>query len=251
MTRKPRKIDASVPMALYQQVKLHILQRIQSGEWPAGTRVPSENRLVEQLGISRMTINRALRELTDEGHLDRLHGVGTFVRERRPVMAFLEVRSIGVEIAEWGGVHSSDVHLVREEKADEVTAAAMGLAAGQPVFHSVIVHKDRERPVQLSDRFVNPAIAPDYLDQDFTRITPNAYLTRVAPIQETEHVVEAILPDPRAQKLLRIPSTEPCLLLNRRTWSFGQVATKSLLLYPGSRYRIGGRFKPPVRVDPL
>jgi GntR family histidine utilization transcriptional repressor len=134
------------------------------------------------------------------------------------------------------------IHLLREERAIETVAAALGLKVNQAVYHSVIVHKDRNQPVQLSDRFVNPAVAPDYLAQNFTRMTPNEYLTRVAPIQETEHVVEAILPDRRAQKLLKIETNEPCLLLNRRTWSFGQVATKAHILYPGSRYRIGGRF---------
>ena len=96
--------------------------------------------------------------------------------------------------------------------------------------------------MQFSDRFVNPSVAPDYLAQDFTRVTPNAYLTRIAPIQEAEHVVEAVLPTPQDQRLLVFGPNEPCLLLNRRTWSFGMVATKTLLLYPGSRYRLGGRF---------
>jgi GntR family histidine utilization transcriptional repressor len=244
-------LDATAPQALYQQVKNYILDRILSGEWPPEERIPSENQMVKQLGVSRMTANRALRELTSEGYLVRIHGVGTFVKTHKPMMALLEVKSIAVEIAEWGGVHSCDVHVLKEEKVSEAVAANMGLTVGRPVYRSVIVHKDHDQPVQLSDRFVNPAVAPDYLAQDFTRMTPNEYLTRVAPIQETEHVVEAILPDRRAQELLKIDATAPCLLLNRRTWSFGQVATKALLLYPGSRYRIGGRFEMPSNVDPL
>ena len=48
---------------LYAKVKDHILENIRSGAWEAGRRVPSENELVESFGISRMTANRALREL--------------------------------------------------------------------------------------------------------------------------------------------------------------------------------------------
>ena len=242
-------LSASAPQALYQQVKTYILDRILSGEWLPERRVPSENQLVARLGVSRMTVNRALRELASEGYLVRIHGVGTFVQERKPMMALLEVKSIAIEIVEWGGVYSCEVYLLREEKATDTIAAVMGLKLGHTVFHSVIVHKDHNQPVQLSDRFVNPAVAPEYLAQDFTRVTPNEYLTRVAPIQETEHVVEAILPDKRAQNFLKIKATEPCLLLNRRTWSFGQVATKATLLYPGSRYRIGGRFETPPDIE--
>jgi GntR family histidine utilization transcriptional repressor len=242
-----RKNPDRPPRARYQEVKDYVLDGIRSGRWRPGDRVPSEHQIVGTIGVSRATANRALRELAQEGHLVRLHGAGTFVRENRPPMAFLAVRNIADEIAGWGGAHRAEVHLLREERAGGALAAAMGLSDGQPVYRSVIVHKDGDRPVQLSDRFVNPAVAPDYLRQDFTRITPNAYLTRIAPIQEAEHVVEAVLPDPRAQRLLRIAAGEPCLLLHRRTWSFGLVATKARLLHPGSRYRLGGRFA--VRSD--
>ena len=53
---------------------------IRSGAWAPGARVPSENELVESFGISRMTANRALRELTADGFLARVPGVGTFVQ---------------------------------------------------------------------------------------------------------------------------------------------------------------------------
>jgi GntR family histidine utilization transcriptional repressor len=231
------------PQPLYRQVKNYILERINSGKWGAKDRVPSENQLVKSLGVSRMTANRALRELTSEGHLVRLHGIGTFVAERKPQVALLEIRSIDDEIAMWGGQHSAEVHLLREETANRELAAAMGIPERAPVFRSVTVHQDNGRPVQLSDRYVNPAVAPHYLEQDFTRITPNRYLTSFAPIQEAEHVVEAILPDKLTQELLAVKPNEPCLLLHRVTWSFGVVATKSRLIHPGSRYRLGGRLK--------
>ena len=51
-------------LPLYAKVKDHILGQIRAGVWAAGSRVPSENQLVETFGISRMTANRALRELT-------------------------------------------------------------------------------------------------------------------------------------------------------------------------------------------
>ena len=69
------------PQPLYAKVKDHILLHIRSGAWAPGARVPSENELVESFGISRMTANRALRELTADGFLARVPGVGTFVRE--------------------------------------------------------------------------------------------------------------------------------------------------------------------------
>src|SRR6201994_4788209 len=90
---------------LYLQVKRHILDNIDSGKWAAASRVPSENDLVKTFGVSRMTANRALRELSDEGVLVRIAGVGSFVAERQAHAHPLEVRGIADEIRSRGHVY--------------------------------------------------------------------------------------------------------------------------------------------------
>ena len=89
-------------LPLYARVKDHILGNIRSGAWAPGQRVPSENELVESFGISRMTANRALRELMAEGFLSRVPGVGTFVREAPALSSLVELRNIAEEIAQRG-----------------------------------------------------------------------------------------------------------------------------------------------------
>ncbi len=63
----------------YLQLKELIIGQISAGELQPRDRVPSENELVDATGVSRMTANRALRELNDEGYVERVAGVGTFV----------------------------------------------------------------------------------------------------------------------------------------------------------------------------
>lgn len=70
----------SAPAPFYEKVKQAISEKIHSGVWRPHDRIPSEAELVAQFGFSRMTINRALRELTDEGLLVRLQGVGNLCR---------------------------------------------------------------------------------------------------------------------------------------------------------------------------
>lgn len=234
----------SSPQPLYQKVKDHILGLIQSGEWVPDTCIPSENQLVDQLKVSRMTINRALRELTEAGHLIRLQGVGTFVAHPKPLKALLEIRSIVDEIQERGGIHSANVHLLAEEKAYTELALVMQIPVGAPVFHSIVVNRDRGIPVQLADEFVNPLLAPAYLFQDFTRINPTDYQLREIPITDVEHIIEALKPDQWMRELLNIGTDEPCLMLHRQTWCGDRVATHSRFIFPGTRHRIGGRFKP-------
>jgi GntR family histidine utilization transcriptional repressor len=230
------------PAPLYARVKQMINQQIANGTWPPHHRVPSESELVTQLGFSRMTINRALREMTAEGLLVRMQGVGTFVAEPKTQSALFEVHNIADEIASRGHRHTCKVIILCEEAAGSERALALDMREGQRVFHSLIVHFENDIPVQIEDRFVNAAVAPEYLHQDFTQQTPYAYLSNVAPLTEGEHVVEAILAESDECELLQIEKGEPCLLIRRRTWSGRTPVTAARLIHPGSRHRLEGRF---------
>jgi GntR family histidine utilization transcriptional repressor len=234
----------SSPQPIYQKVKEFIERQISSGAWQPDMKIPSENQFVKTLGISRMTVHRALRELSADGHLVRLHGVGTFVAPPKVRSALLQIKSIAEEIKERGGTHTSELHLLEEEPASPQLAAAMGLPPRGLVYHSITVHRDSGLAVQLSDRYVNPQFAPDYIHQDFLKITPSEYLLEVAKPDEVEHVVEASMPDEQTQSLLEISESEPCLVLHRRTWVKGLLVTQSQIVWPGSRHSIGGRFRP-------
>ena len=231
------------PAPLYARVKQMITQQITSGAWPAHHRVPSESELVAELGFSRMTINRALRELTADGLLVRMQGVGTFVAEPKGQAALFEVHNIADEIADRGHSHRAEVIVLEAVKATPERAMALDLREGQQVFHSLLVHYENGVPVQIEERYVNPQAVPRYLEQDFTRDTPYAYLSAQAPMTQGEHVVEAVLASPAECKLLKIERGDPCLLIRRRTWSGRQVVSSTRLLYPGTRYRLEGKFE--------
>ncbi|MBD1551863.1 histidine utilization repressor [Pseudomonas typographi] len=230
------------PAPLYARVKQMISLQISNGSWPPHYRVPSESELVNELGFSRMTINRALRELTAEGLLVRMQGVGTFVAEPKTQSALFEVHNIADEIRQRGHRHRCQVLELGEAAAGAHLAAAFDIREGSRLYHSVLLHLENDIPVQIEDRYVNPAVAPDYLQQDFTRETPYVYLNRVAPLTEGEHLVEAILAEPHECQWLQIPEAEPCLLIRRRTWSGRHPVTLARLVHPGSRHRLEGRF---------
>jgi GntR family histidine utilization transcriptional repressor len=229
---------------LYLKVKRHILDNIGSGKWATSARVPSENEIVKSFGVSRMTANRALRELRDEGVLVRIAGVGSFVADRHAHAHPLEIRSIADEIRERGHTHRAEIVSLERIRAVAELAEDFGIPPRSELFCSVIVHFENDRPVQLEDRYVSPKLAPDYLKIDFNRTTPFAYLTKVAPLQEAQHLLRAVMPDERTRKLLEMKRDEPCLLMIRRTWTAGEIASVARLYYPGSRYEMSGRFRP-------
>lgn len=229
---------------LYQKVKNHIIAKVTSGEWVEGDRVPSEHELIKQLGVSRMTANRALRELTDQGFVRRVQGQGTFVAAPRFQSEFMEIRSIADDIEARGHRHSSEIIVSETLALDEYLATEMSAEVGDDAFHIILVHKEDDLPVQYEDRLVSPSAAPDFLSQDFTRITPHAHLIVAAPLEKAEHDVSAIIAPPEICKALQIELQEPCLELLRKTWSGGRVASLARLIYPGNRYRLHGAFAP-------
>jgi GntR family transcriptional regulator len=66
---------------LYYQVQHIVRQRILSGEYVPGSKIPTENKLSREMGVCRMTIREALRDLVDEKTLVRMQGRGTFVTQ--------------------------------------------------------------------------------------------------------------------------------------------------------------------------
>ncbi|NLU65892.1 histidine utilization repressor [Streptomyces sp. HNM0574] len=235
-----RHASGSTPA--YQRVKDLVSEEIANGRWQQDEALPSESQFVAALGLSRMTVNRALRELAAEGVIRRVMGVGSFVAPDKGSSALVAVHNIADEIVRRGHRYGARVLALREEHAEPQLGAQLGLGEDGRVFHSRVVHYEDDLAIQLEDRYVNPDFAPGYLEQDFTLRTPFTFLSKVAPLGRGEHIVEAVLASPEESGILGVPSAEPCLLIQRRTWSRDQLVSIARLLHPGSRYRLEGAF---------
>jgi GntR family histidine utilization transcriptional repressor len=232
----------NAPQALYRRAKDFVQGQLRAGVWKPGDLIPSENRLVQELGMSRMTVNRALRELTEEGHLVRISGVGTFVAESKPQSNLLRITNIADEILARGHSYTCRVLHLAREAASMPVAAALALPTGSSVFHLICVHCEEGVPVQLEDRYVNPELVPEFLQQEFgEHLQPARYLLQVIRPDEMEHIVEASHPSSDESKHMQIDANEPCLVLMRRTWSQSKIVTYVRLIHPSSRYRLGSR----------
>ena len=230
--------------APYARVKDYLKTGLAQARWRPGELMPSEAELVAQFGISRMTVNRALRELLAEGLVRRVQGVGTFAAELQHVSSTLTIRNLQEEIAARGHRHHAEVVVQRQESATLGLAEQLGLNEGDPVFHTLIVHFDNSVALQCEDRYVNPAAAPGYLGVDFTQTTPTRYLLDVAPMWDAQYTITASTATAQEAELLGITTGSPCLVIVRRT-IFGQVPiTLARLVHPGDRYQLAGSFSP-------
>jgi len=226
-------------IAKYIVIKQHICQKIESGQWPQNHKVPSENELTTQFDVSRMTARRALQELTEQGILVRSQGSGTFVSTLKSQSSLLEIRNISDEISERGHQHRAKQMMLKSIAVTQDIAILLNLKNNEHVFFSQILHFENNQPIQLEQRFVNAALVPEYLLQNFSETTPHQYLSEVAPLTEATHEIEAILADEEICQLLDIAPSEPCLQVKRRTWSSKGVVSLAILTAPGNKYRLG------------
>ena len=233
----------ATPLPAYEQVKAFVKNQINLGHWRPGDAVPSEAALQQQFGLSRMTVNRAVKELAVEGLVTRVQGSGTVVAQLHRISSTLAVRDIHEEVLERGHKHSVRVDLLETVRASTALAQTFKLRLGAKVFHSVLLHFEDGVAIQLEDRYVNPASAPKYLGVDFAATTPTRYLLEHAPLTEASYSIEAVLPSAHEARCLGIKAAQPCLAMTRSTVSGKHVASWARLLYPGLRYSFNGRFQ--------
>jgi GntR family transcriptional regulator, histidine utilization repressor len=235
---------AAAATAPYARVKQHLKDGLAAGRWPPGALMPSEAELVARFGVSRMTVNRALRELQAEGLVQRSQGVGTFAAPLHMLASTLTISDVHDDIVARGHRHSAQVHVQRRETASAALAAQLGVPVGGTVFHTLLVHLQDGLPVQCEDRYVNPAEAPGYIDADFTQTTPTHELFATTALWRAQYRVEAARPTPDEARWLGVPAHEACLVIVRRTFSRRAPITLARLVHPGGRYALQGEFEP-------
>lgn len=233
MTQSPR----------YLQIKMYLNDKIQTRTWPVGFKIPTEVELANEFSVSRMTANKAIKELVSEGLLKRTPRLGTFVCHKKAESPLMEIRNIATEVRQRGHHYQCKIIKIETILARDDIALHIGVRSDSNIYFTQIVHYENDTPIQVEERWVNPTFAPSYIEQDFTKQTPNEYLVQACPLSDIEHTVEAIIPPSHIIELLGMNEAAPCLLLNRRTWSKDNLISIALLYHPGDRYKLTSRTK--------
>ncbi|ASJ74036.1 UTRA domain-containing protein [Granulosicoccus antarcticus] len=237
-------LDVASSVPLYMMVKQHIVKAIVAGNYKPGEKLPSESRLVKDLEVSRMTVNRALRELKRDGIITRLQGVGSFVSKSSPTSSLVALSDIRDVVIGRGAVYSCKMLIGEHCLANKSIADLMGLDKNSPIIHVSMLHFSNQDPIQIESRYVREEFAPDLLKQDLINSSMFDYFQSISPVSELEQLVEARTPDASEQKLLQISENTPILRIRRRTWVGPKVVTLGYFSHPGDRYRVTVRVNP-------
>jgi GntR family histidine utilization transcriptional repressor len=202
----------------FRDVMAEILHRITEGPWGPGTLLPGEVELAEEFKCSRTTMNRALREVTELGFLDRKRKAGTRVRMAPIRQARFEMPIVRAEVEKSGASYRYVLVSCEILVAPDWLRARMNLQVGSEVVHLVCLHSANGEAFQLEDRWINGAALPQALQQDFTEVGPNEWLIAAVPFSEVEISFLAVAADAIIVTHLDHKLGEPVFCVERATW---------------------------------
>lgn len=230
--------------ALHTRIRSEIAERIRSGAWPPGHKIPSEHELMAQYGCSRMTVSKALAPLAEQGLIVRRRKAGSFVARPRIHSVVLDIPDIAAEVTDRGEPYGYDLLARSVRTASPDDAEALGLQAPAKVLALTCLHKASGRPFALEERLVDLGAVPEAADVDFAETPPGGWLLSHVAWTEAEHRISAAHPSIAAARRLGIASTAACLVLERRTWRGADRITFVRLTFPGDAYDLVARFAP-------
>lgn len=240
---EPTGTESDAP-SLHQRILSDISDKILSGAWPPGHRIPFEHELSAEYNCSRMTVNKALSQLAKAGLIERRRRSGSFVRRPQSQAAILEIHDIRIEVEALGLPYRYERVACGRRGSTTEDKALLGLDAVVPVVALECLHFAGERPFCHESRLISLDAVPEAGDEAFLDTAPGPWLVARVPWNTAEHRISAMPADRHIAAALDIAAGAACLVVERRTWSAGQPVTHVRFVYPADSHALVARFTP-------
>lgn len=222
----------------WQGIRAEAIRRINERIWPPGELIPGEVELAGEFSCARATVNRALRELAEEGLLERRRKAGTRV-VRDPVRkARLDIAIIRLEVEGQGMAYRFDLLEGQRARPPAAVAAAIGLTGRPELLHLRTLHFADDRPFVYEDRWIDPRVVPEIDNVDLATVNINEWLVRNVPYSYGDIVLAAANAGRAEARHLAIEEGAAVFVVERTTWRGDAAVTAVRLAYaPGYRLR--------------
>jgi GntR family histidine utilization transcriptional repressor len=202
----------------YKEVKSDILAKIVKGDWGPGDLVPNEVDLAATYGCARATVNRAMRELADDGIIERRRKAGTRVRMAPVRQARFNIPIVRDEIEGRGAAYRYSLVVRSVEVAPDWLRARLQLPDEGMVLHLVCMHYADGVAYEHEDRWINLSALPKAELTDFSSDAPTEWLVATIPFSEAEINFSAGLADQKLSDYLDCAVGDPVFNVERSTW---------------------------------
>lgn len=225
----------------FRSLKSDLRGRIARGEWGHDGLMPGETELAAAYGCARMTVNRALRELAEEGLIDRRRRAGTRVLAAPRREARFTIPRVRDEIEGTGARYRYVLLAAVERAAPDRVRARMGLAEGARAMHLRCLHLAGMAPYQYEERWISLQALPEAAHANFRDCGPAEWLVATVPYSEVEASFLAIAADAETASAFGCAEGTALFAAERTTWWQGQAITHVRLCFaPG--YRMTTRY---------
>lgn len=215
----------------YRVIRDEISRRIATRVWLPGALIPGEEALAGEFGAARATVNRALRELAEQGLVERRRKAGTRVALHPVREARFAIPLVRQEVEAAGQVYGYRLLASAIIAAPETVTDRLGLTPGTRIRHVHALHLADGVPFQFEDRHIVIDTVPDARDADFSTIGPNEWLVETAPFTHAEFSFFADAAGTEAQ-YLGVASGAPVFVGERITWLAEQPITLVRMVHP-------------------
>lgn len=212
---------------LYQQIKVLLLQSLQSGEWKPSTAIPSEIELAGRYKVSQGTVRKAIDELAAENLLVRRQGKGTFVATHAEQHVRYRFLRLIPDNGSTEGPAERRIVDCKRLRASADIAKALAIKSGDSVLQVRRVLSFAAQPTILEDVWL-PA-APfkgltaerlsDYQGAMYELFEKEFGVHMV----RAEEKIRAVLPDAEQEKLLHIIHPTPLLSVERIAYTYNDT----------------------------
>jgi GntR family transcriptional regulator len=202
---------------LYSRLQERIAELILSGKLAPDARIQSEREFSEDLGVSRMTVRRALTELVNEGLLERKQGSGTYVAKPKVTYEAAELANYAQAMQRRNIATASQLLEFCESVASRRLAQSLGVEIGSPIYRVAILRLANRVPVVLERDFVSCARFPGLQDWDLEKTSMQDLLTDIYGITvgQISQTLEAVVASDTVARQLRVDDGFPLLMLSR------------------------------------
>lgn len=224
----------------WRGVRDEIRRRINERIWAPGDFIPNEAELAAEFDCARATVNRALRELAQQGLVIRKRRAGTQVTLNPPARAMLSIPILRQEVEDKGLAYRHTILLREIRKPPSLIRHRLDLAEDAKALEIVTMHLAEGRPYALDQRWINLSTVPEAAEEGFSSLSPNEWLVQEAPYT---HGDLAFLAEPAARaeaEHLGVAVGEALLVLERSTWrDAASITTTRISFAPGHRIVTG------------
>jgi GntR family transcriptional regulator len=202
---------------LYTRIQEYLAEMILSGKLKPESKIQSEREFSEDLGVSRMTVRKALTELVNEGLLERKHGSGTYVAKPKITYESVELVNYVQAMALRNIATSTQLLEFNEMVASRRLGEILEIEIGAPIYHLVLLRFANRVPVILERGYFPCEYYPKMEDWNLEKTSTIDLLTSVYGIRlgRISQSVEAVAATDQVREQLRVEEGIPLLMLSR------------------------------------